>query len=63
MLSNLEEWISENDSAISRPEAVRRLVELGLKASNQMAEQLNEAKSHAAQAAKLAAELGLKVKN
>jgi hypothetical protein len=47
---------------MSRPEAVRRLVLLGLKASNQMAEQLNEAKSHAAQAAKLAAELGLKAK-
>ena len=61
-LSNLERWIAENHPAMSRPEAVRQLVELGLKASIQIAEQISEAKSHAAQAAKLAAELGLKAK-
>jgi hypothetical protein len=31
-LSNLMDWISENEPEMSRPEAIRRLVELGLKA-------------------------------
>jgi hypothetical protein len=31
-LSNLIDWISENEPEMSRPEAIRRLVELGLKA-------------------------------
>ncbi len=61
-LSNLKRWISECHPEMSRPEAIRRLVELGLRADMQTAEQLSEAESHAAQAAKLASELGLKVK-
>ena len=30
-LSELDDWISEQDEAFTRPEAIRRLVELGLK--------------------------------
>ncbi len=55
----IDDWISKN-KVTSRPEAIRRLVELGLKTAPPTVEQINEAKSHAAQAAKLAAELGLK---
>jgi hypothetical protein len=57
----IDDWISKNN-AQSRPEAIRRLVEIGLKTAPPTIEQINEAKSHAAQAAKLAAELGLKAK-
>jgi hypothetical protein len=31
-LSEVDSWISERDEPFSRPEAIRRLVELGLKA-------------------------------
>ena len=31
-LRKLGRWIAENDPAMSRPEAIRRLVEIGLKA-------------------------------
>jgi hypothetical protein len=31
-LSSLEQWIKRHDDEPSRPEAIRRLVELGLKA-------------------------------
>lgn len=31
-LSELDDWISEQDESFTRPEAIRRLVELGLKA-------------------------------
>jgi hypothetical protein len=31
-LSNLMDWISETQPEMSRPEAIRRLVEIGLKA-------------------------------
>src|SRR4051794_13194690 len=61
-LANLERWISECHPKMSRPEAIRRLVELGLRADMQAAVQLSEAESHAAKAAKLARELGLKAK-
>jgi hypothetical protein len=47
----------------TRSEAIRRLVELGLKVNTLTVDQINEAKSYAAQAAKLAKELGLKAKN
>jgi negative regulator of replication initiation len=48
------------EDGTTRSEAIRRLLELGLR--TQTADQINEAKSHAAQAAKLASELGLKAK-
>ena len=31
-LSELDDWISEQDESFTRPEAIRRLIELGLKA-------------------------------
>jgi hypothetical protein len=31
-LSELDDWISEQDESFTRPEAIRRLVDLGLKA-------------------------------
>ncbi len=59
----IDAWISkQKDPALSRPEAIRRLVELALKMDLQTLQDLKEAKSHAAKAKKLAAELGLKVK-
>ena len=60
-LAAIDEWIEALGEKISRPEAIRQLVELGLRATTQ-ADQINEAKSHAAQAAKLASQLGLKAK-
>jgi hypothetical protein len=61
-IATVDDWAATQDDAPTRSEAIRRLVELGLKANMQMVEQLNEAQSHAAQAAKLAAELGLRAK-
>ncbi len=58
----VDAWIAAQDAEMSRPEAMRRLIELGLMASKQTVEQINEAKSHAGMAAKLASELGLKAK-
>jgi len=61
-LSSLDSWADRQDRPTSRPEAIRRLVEVGLKTAPPTVEQINDAKSHAAQAAKLAAELGLKAR-
>lgn len=62
-LEAVDSWIAKQQKPLpSRPLAIRRLVELGLKTAPPSLEQINEAKSHAAQAAKLADELGLKVK-
>jgi hypothetical protein len=63
-LADLDHWIEKHDDPhLTRPEAIRRLVDLGLKTALPTVEQISEAKSHAAQAAKLAAELGLKAKS
>ena len=62
-LDAVDSWIANQEKPLpSRPLAIRRLIELGLKTAPPTIEQINEAKSHAARAAKLAAELGLKVK-
>jgi hypothetical protein len=62
-LEAIDSWIAKQQKPLpSRPLAIRRLIELGLKTAPPTIEQINEAKSHAARAAKLAAELGLKVK-
>ena len=61
-LTEIDNWIKIQGEMISRPEAIRRLVELGLRANVHSLEDLKEAKSHAAKAKKLAAELGLKAK-
>src|SRR5215218_6241836 len=62
-LEAVDSWIAKQQKPLpSRPLAIRRLVELGQKTAPPTIEQINEAKSHAARAAKLAAELGLKIK-
>jgi hypothetical protein len=50
------------EDGTTRSEAIRRLVELGLKVNTLTVDQINGAKSHATEAAKLANELALKVK-
>ena len=62
-LATLDEWIQhQKDPDLTRPEAIRRLVEIGLTTSQQSVKQLHEAKSHADIAAELATEIGLKAK-
>ena len=61
-LTAIDNWIEIQGEKISRPEAIRQLVEMALKGNLQSLQDLNEAKSHAAKAKKLAAELGLKAK-
>ena len=62
MIANVELWRAKQKPVPNVSEAIRRLVELALKANMQSLQDLNEAKSHADKAKKLAAELGLKVK-
>ena len=62
-LAEVDQWIErQKEPDLSRPEAIRQLIEIGLRADRQSIQDLNEAKSHADKAKKLAAELGLKVK-
>jgi hypothetical protein len=62
-LSELDDWISEQDESFTRPEAIRRLVELGLTVTTKVRP---TGRLRAALVADLAAEaidsLGLKVK-
>ena len=60
LTAEIDDWREQQDDVTSRPEAIRRLVEIGLNARAETIEQLNEAQSHAAQAKKLATQLGLK---
>lgn len=62
MAKQLDEWRRTQEDSPGRPEAIRRLVEIGLTASRQSIEQLREAKSHAEIAKELAAEMGLNKK-
>jgi hypothetical protein len=60
-LASLDGWIERQDEPeLTRPEAIRRLVEVGLNASHQSVKQLHQAKTHADLAADLATEIGLK---
>ena len=62
-LSALDAWIEkQGEPDLSRPEAIRRLVEVGLAANLQSVEQLQNAKTHAELAAELATKIGLKAK-
>jgi hypothetical protein len=62
MRESVDAWAAKQADEPGRSEAIRRLVELGLRSDMQTVEQVNEAKLHARRAAKLAAELGLKAK-
>jgi hypothetical protein len=62
-LASLDNWIeSQKETDLTRPEAIRRLVEIGLATSHQSVEHMHEAKTHADLAADLATEMGLKAK-
>jgi hypothetical protein len=60
----LDAWIAKQKSKPSRPEAIRRLVEIGLLTSTTTTDMRYQAKASdsAAKAKKLAGELGLKAK-
>ena len=58
----VDDWRRKHPELPSRAEAIRQLVEMALKMDVKTLQELNEAKSHASKAKKLAAELGLKVK-
>jgi hypothetical protein len=62
MREAIDHWAAKQDDEPGRSEAIRRLIELGL-ANAQSARRLTDAKTHAAIAKKLAAELGLKAKS
>lgn len=62
-LAEIDSWIAGQTEKLSRPKAIRRLVDIGLRATAmQAAVDLAEAETHAAQAKKLAKELGLRAK-
>ena len=63
-LASLDDWIErQKEPDLTRPEGIRRLVEIGLSADHRSVEQLHEAKTHADLAAELATEIGLKAKD
>jgi len=61
-IAAIDAWITSQRAEITRPEAIRRLVELGLRTSPDAAEYQAKANESAGKARKLAGELGLKAK-
>jgi hypothetical protein len=61
-IAAVDSWAERQDEPATRPEAIRRLVEIGLAADHRSVEQLHEAKTHADLAAELAREMGLRAK-
>ena len=57
----VDHWAARQDDKPSRSEAIRRLVEIGLRAGQDAAEYQEKANESAGKARKLAGELGLKV--
>jgi hypothetical protein len=61
-IAAVDSWAQRQDEPATRPEAILRLVEVGLAADHRSVEQLHEAKTHADFAAELAKEMGLRAK-
>jgi hypothetical protein len=61
-IAAVDSWAQRQDEPATRPEAILRLVEIGLAADHRSVEQLHEAKTHADLAAELAKEMGLRAK-
>ena len=59
-VESIDNWRRKNPNLHSRSEAIRRLVELGLRARTDAAEYQAKANEGATKARKLAGELGLK---